>query len=313
MKTTPRSLLLLLALTLLCACEHLQVPADDFFEDDTITPDSLVAEFPDQPFTIVTPADTLAFASMQKELEPLSSWSYDVEGIYCSPATGKPLFAAFTTRQYRVHHFYDKEFGNLFNRLQACLPQYQVRVLRSNEATHHWLVEATNDRTPSTYYSYDTDSDAVALIHAPSQARLVRRLAHVRPLTFTARDGQRIDAYLTLPHHLEPEKARNLPFVLLTRADSTRHYWQYDPFAQFYASRGCAVVQVNARGSEGYGQEFLSAASQRQDDIDDALSWLQSQGIINPQRKAVHPSEETDGKDVAARVAYCEEILRSIK
>lgn len=303
--------LLLLAFS---ACQRLPMPAEAFFQQDGIVPDSFAADFPDFPFVVVTAHDTAAFASLQKEQDALHSWRYDIEGIYCSAETGKPLFASFTTRQYRVHHFYDKDFGNLFGRIQACLPQYQVRIVRSDKQTNHLLIEATNDRTPASYYSYDADSNFVSLLHAPSQARLYKRLARTYPVTFPASDGQEIDAYLTLPHHQTPEEAHHLPTVVLRHSTSTqRHFWEYSPEAQFYASRGCAVFQINARGSSGYGNEFLSASSLREKDIEDGIAWLQSKGIAASQKIAFHNLDETKAGDIAQRISLCEKTLQSVK
>lgn len=305
---------LLPALVLFSACQHLHTSTDAFFMEDSITSDSFADEFPDIPFSVITPADSAKFASLQKEQQALNPWHYDVEGIWCSTETGKPLFATFISRQYRVHHFYDKEAGNLFHRIQACLPQYQVRILRSDNQTNHLLVEATNDRTPATYYSYSVDSNSVSLLHAPAQASYRNRLARTYPITFTARDGQHIEAYLTLPHHQTPEEARNLPVIVLTRSQThRRHSWEFSPEAQFYASRGCAVVGINARGSSGYGKDFLALSSFHDKDIEDGVAYLQSMGITNPQKTAFHDLDETDSLSIASRTAYCNEKLLSMK
>jgi dipeptidyl aminopeptidase/acylaminoacyl peptidase len=111
----------------------------------------------------------------------------------------------------------------------------------------------------------------------------------MRPITYTARDGLSIHGYLTLPQSANT----NLPLVVMPHGGpGTRDTWAFDPEAQFLASRGYAVLQMNFRGSKGYGLRFEQAGyrewgGKMQEDITDGVSWAVSQGIANPSRVAI--------------------------
>lgn len=114
------------------------------------------------------------------------------------------------------------------------------------------------------------------------------------PVTYTSRDGLKIEAYLTLPHHLTLDNARQLPVVVNPHGGPwARDCWGYSSEVQFLANRGYAVFQMNFRGSTGYGRKFLEASYKQwglrmQDDISDGVKWLIDQGIADPARVAIY-------------------------
>ena len=119
-------------------------------------------------------------------------------------------------------------------------------------------------------------------------------LAPVKPVEFKSRDGLTLHGYLTLPKGAAPV---NLPTVLLVHGGPWfRDRWESDFYtnrlAQFLANRGYAVVQINYRGSEGYGRKFMEAAigefgGKMHEDLLDGINWLVGQGIADPQRIAI--------------------------
>jgi dipeptidyl aminopeptidase/acylaminoacyl peptidase len=112
----------------------------------------------------------------------------------------------------------------------------------------------------------------------------------MRPVSYTARDGLTIHGYLTTPRHLP---ARDLPAVLLVHGGPWgRDTWGLDPEAQWLANRGYAVLQVNFRGSTGYGKRFLHAGDREwggkmHDDLVDGVHWLIAKGIADRERVAI--------------------------
>lgn len=113
----------------------------------------------------------------------------------------------------------------------------------------------------------------------------------MRAVTFTARDGLEIPAYLSVP----PGEAKDLPFIVLPHGGphGPRDYWSWNPEAQFFASHGYAVLQVNFRGSGGLGREFETAGYRKwgremQDDLTDATLWAVEQGIADPERLCIY-------------------------
>ena len=87
------------------------------------------------------------------------------------------------------------------------------------------------------------------------------KLSPMEPVAYKARDGMELHGYLTLPYGVEP---RNLPAVLLVHGGPwSRDSWGLNPLAQWFANRGYAVLQINFRGSTGYGKEYINAGDRQ--------------------------------------------------
>ena len=117
------------------------------------------------------------------------------------------------------------------------------------------------------------------------------KLATNTPIKFTARDGMVMNGYLTTPIN---SSGKNLPMVVHPHGGpNARDYWRYDPYVQHLASLGYAVLQINFRGSTGYGaKHYISANKQfgltMQDDITDGVEWAISKGIANKDNIAIY-------------------------
>jgi dipeptidyl aminopeptidase/acylaminoacyl peptidase len=114
----------------------------------------------------------------------------------------------------------------------------------------------------------------------------------MRPITYTARDGLELHGYLTLPAGAE---GKPVPLIMHPHGGpfGVRDNWGYDPEVQFLASRGYAVLQVNYRGSGGYGREFVNKGRYQwgramQDDLTDGVKWAIAQGIADPKHIAIY-------------------------
>jgi dipeptidyl aminopeptidase/acylaminoacyl peptidase len=116
-------------------------------------------------------------------------------------------------------------------------------------------------------------------------------LCRMRPIRYKSRDGLTIHGYLTLP---KGKPGKKLPVVVNPHGGPwTRDYWGFNPEVQFLANRGYAVLQVNYRGSTGYGRKFWEASFKQwgrkmQDDISDGVYWLIRKGIADPKRIAIY-------------------------
>jgi dipeptidyl aminopeptidase/acylaminoacyl peptidase len=116
-------------------------------------------------------------------------------------------------------------------------------------------------------------------------------MAYTKPISYTSRDGLTIHGYLTLPKGIKVEK---LPVVVNPHGGPwARDGWYFNPEVQFLANRGYAVLQMNFRGSTGYGKKFWQASfkewgKKMQDDITDGVEYLKKEGIANPERIAIY-------------------------
>ncbi len=190
--------------------------------------------------------------------------------------------------QYR---FFDAETEALYGRLAAQLPGYDFAIQGANRAEDKFIVAAFNDRTPGARYIYDAAADALTKLADINPAIPESAMSRVQPVSYTSRDGLTIHGYLTLPAGREP---RNLACIINPHGGPwARDGWGYNPELQFLANRGFCVLQVNFRGSTGYGRAFWEAGFgqwglKMQDDITDGVQWLIDQGIADPARIGIY-------------------------
>ena len=163
--------------------------------------------------------------------------------------------------------------------------------LGRDEADQTWLVGFTVDAGSLTFYLYDRASKSGRLLFEARPALSSYTLAAMEPFSFTARDGLEIHGYVTFP----PGQGRSsLPAVLdVHGGPQVRDSWGYNPEAQWFANRGYLCVQVNYRGSTGYGKAFVAAGDREwggkmHDDLIDAVSYITGQGWADPSRVAIY-------------------------
>lgn len=186
---------------------------------------------------------------------------------------------------------FDAATEAVFNRLHQQLPAYEVTVQSSNRDETLFVVAAYNDRTEGARYLYDLKSDRLAKLGEINPKLPERHMAAMQPVTYTARDGLEIPAYLTLP---PGRPAKNLACVVNPHGGPwARDLWGFNPEVQFLANRGFCVLQMNFRGSTGYGRKFWEASFgqwglKMQDDISDGVKWLVAQGIADPRRIGIY-------------------------
>ncbi|MEL4471960.1 S9 family peptidase [Shewanella algae] len=202
----------------------------------------------------------------------------------------KQLYAVEFANGYPTYAFVDPEDQHAvyLKQLLASLPGHQVRIISETRNADKMIILAFNDRNPGDYYLFDTK--AVKLRHLLRTMESIdpAKMAEVKPMDIKVRDGMTIQAYLTLPPGKDPKQ---LPLVVNPHGGPhyVRDSWGFDPQNQMLANQGIAVLQVNFRGSGGYGEAFQQAGyrkwgSEIQYDIIDATRHLIDQGIVDKQR-----------------------------
>jgi dipeptidyl aminopeptidase/acylaminoacyl peptidase len=154
----------------------------------------------------------------------------------------------------------------------------------------YWIVSYERDNGPTYHYLYERQKKTATLLFADRPKLENFKLAAMQPISFKSRDDLTIHGYLTLPVGVP---AKNLPVVVLVHGGPwSRDQWGYSGTVQWLANRGYGVLQVNYRGSTGYGRNFIIASykewgAKMHDDIVDGTRWLIESGIADPKRTAI--------------------------
>ncbi|GAS98614.1 peptidase S9 prolyl oligopeptidase active site domain-containing protein [Mycolicibacterium canariasense] len=208
--------------------------------------------------------------------------------LILSSRTGELIGARYYGER-QVIHALDPEFADVLGALTA-LSDGDLAAISSDDSGRRWVVSFTDDRDPWATYLYDHATGEHRLLFRPYPHLDPEALAPMRPVTIESRDGLDLHGYLTLPVGTEQT---NLPMVLLVHGGPwARDCWGYQPDVQLLANRGYAVLQVNFRGSTGYGKAFVQAAigefaGKMHDDLIDAVDWAVQRGIADRERVAI--------------------------
>jgi len=214
----------------------------------------------------------------------------DVSGLSYSKKR-KVLTSISYVKDKRELKFLDDKAENRYTTLKNKLGIYEVVITGMNKNEDKFLVRTYSDRSLGAYYFYDEAKGDFYKITDVSPWINEDEMCDMKPVQYTSRDGLTINGYLTLPRDVE---VKNLPVVINPHGGPWhRDSWGYNPEIQFLANRGYAVLQMNFRGSTGYGKKFWEASFKQwglkmQDDISDGVKWLISTGIADPKRVAIY-------------------------
>jgi dienelactone hydrolase len=213
----------------------------------------------------------------------------DVEGAILHPDTREPQIA-LVIKDRAEYHVLDPAVAADWEAIRA-LHSGDPALIGRDEADATWLIAFTDDAGPVRYYAYDraTRTGSFLFDSRPELARY--ELARMEPFSFTTRDGLTVHGYVTFP----PGGGRSgLPTVLdVHGGPQVRDVWGWNPEAQWFANRGYLCIQVNYRGSTGYGKAFVNAGDREwgakmHDDLIDAVGYVVEQGWADRDRIAIY-------------------------
>ena len=213
---------------------------------------------------------------------------YDVASVMNHPDTREVQAVAFEKDRLEWVVL-DESIRADFEYLRT-LHRGDFAVSSRDDADAIWIVAFTTDNGPVSYYAYDRASRNATFLFDNQPALNRYTLATMQPFSFNARDGMTIHGFLTLPPGSD---GKNLPMVLNVHGGPwARDTWGYRPDAQWFANRGYACMQVNYRGSTGYGKHYMNAGNKEwggkmHDDLVDAVHWAVAQGITDPKKVAI--------------------------
>ena len=213
----------------------------------------------------------------------------DVSGLAWSRKRKVLTEVQFVTSK-RERKVFDAEVAAIYADLQTRLPAYEIDLQSHDRDENIFLVAAWSDRTQGVRYLYDATSKTLTKLAEIAPWLREGDLAEMKPITYQTRDGLTIHGYLTLPQ----AGGKNLPLIVNPHGGPwARDAWGYNPEVQFLANRGYAVLQMNFRGSTGYGRTFWEAGFKQwgrkmQDDVTDGVRHAIAQGIADPKRICIY-------------------------
>ncbi|MEJ2515340.1 MAG: S9 family peptidase [Gammaproteobacteria bacterium] len=215
----------------------------------------------------------------------------DVADVALARDSKELIAAAYVTDAPRWH-FVSDEWAALQAGIDQALPGTINRFSSMGGDDQRIVITAYNDRTPPSYYLLDRQARSLKSVGESRPWIDPDLMAEIRPVTYKARDGETIHGYLTLPPGKEAE---DLPLIVNPHGGpyGVRDVWGFNPELQFLANRGYAVLQMNFRGSGGYGKRFVDIGYGRwglemQNDVTDGVKWAIDRGIADPDRVCIY-------------------------
>lgn len=235
---------------------------------------------------------------------------YDAAGIARHPDTLEPQAVTFV-KDRKTWTFLDAEFGAEVDGVRGRL-RGEVGISRPVRDDRTWLIHDVLSDGPVRYYRYGRDAGELEFLFSHRPELEDYELAEMEPFSYTARDGLTVHGYLTYPRGAD---RADLPAVLNVHGGPWhRDTWGYNPEAQWFANRGYVCVQVNFRGSTGYGKAFGNAGNKQwgramHTDLLDAVDHLVGQGVIDKDRVGIYGGSY-GGYAALAGAAFTPDVFR---
>ncbi len=200
------------------------------------------------------------------------------------------LLAVMYHDDFPQYHYFDRKLEEDVKRLLGPGPMLYHMTSGGRDLMRLTIAMET-DRAGKSIYLVDRQTGTKELLDAHPLKRYEEILSPTRPIEIRARDGLSLSGYLTIP---KGTVGKRLPMVLKVHGGPwARDYWAFDPETQFLANRGYAVLEVNFRGSRGFGRSFVEKGyrelgAKMQDDLIDAVDWAVAKGYADPETVAIY-------------------------
>jgi len=245
---------------------------------------------------------------------------YDVDGSVGTSFKRKtPTYILYTTWR-RLYYFLDEKtekiVNSIYRQLRSRGLNEEPRIVSHNENENLFIVSSFSDKDFGKNYIYDAKTDKLDLFYNSNAKLNAKDMVSMKPVSFPSSDGKfQIEGYLTLPYDLTMDNARNIPIVVNPHGGPwARDIWGFNITAQFLANRGYGVLQINFRGSTGYGKKFLKASYKQwgrdmQQDITDGVKMLIEKNIADPEKICIYGGSY-GGYAALAGVAFTPDLYK---
>ncbi|ACA84826.1 alpha/beta hydrolase family protein [Shewanella woodyi] len=202
---------------------------------------------------------------------------YDIEGSLIYSRKTKDVIGVYHGEANNAKVYFDPAYERFQKSLNKAIPDAYNNIVSVSDDENMYVLYTSNPQTPGAYYLGDRKAKTLEFIIDEYPFLLQKNLSDKRKVSYQARDGLSIEAYVTPPY--EGVESKKAALVIPHGGPMVRNYGGFDWFSQFFASRGYTVIEPNFRGSSGYGFEFEMASIQKwggamQDDLADAAKWL---------------------------------------
>lgn len=207
---------------------------------------------------------------------------------------GNAVLGVYVRDPHVSLHFFEPDHpeAGLRGSLAHAFKGHDVFITSATEDGNKAILFVYSDRNPGEYFLFDRQTKHARHIGSRGRSLVPEQMGQTRLVHIEARDGMRLDGLLTLP---AGGAEKNLPLVVHPHGGpfDVRDSWGFDPHVQLLATRGYAVLQVNFRGSGGYGRAFIQAGYKQwggamQDDLTDATRWAIKEGIADARRICIY-------------------------
>lgn len=236
------------------------------------------------------PSTLYAVDSESGDRTRLSSNAHVEPGRFLFSADGRELLGVNYLDGYPEIDFINRSHPEVltYAGLMNAFPDHAVRFDGVSRDGRYMLVRVYSDIDPGSYYLFDRQAGNAKFLLSAMEWIKPEQMSPMTPFSFQARDGTKVHGYITVPRN---SNGKHLPMILHPHGGphGLRDTWGFNPEVQFLANRGFAVLQVNFRGSGGYGNAFERMGyrhwgTSMVDDMTDAVEWAVSEGIADRNR-----------------------------
>lgn len=254
------------------------------------------------------PHDAFVISNMENNTDEIILYDFAkkkiIKKVYSNDTYNVGGMSLSRKRGYEVDYYYyngeksvvipvSEKAKKLHKKFSERFKGYDFSIVSETDEEDKCLLYVTSDKLYGIYYLYDVEKDTFKEIFNLMPSLDPKEMAEMRPITFTSRDGLTIHGYLTIPK--EAKLGKKVPLIVNPHGGpyGPRDSWGFNPETQLFASRGYATLQVNYRGSGGYGKEFYLAGNKQigrkmLNDLEDGVAYIKTLNLIDEKRIAIY-------------------------
>ena len=259
-------------------------------------------------YTTDNPHDAFVLSNLESNTDEIILYNFEqkktIKKIYSNDTFDVGGMKRSRKRGYEVDYYYFKgekhqvipnseTYKALHEKLEKQFGDKNIMITNTTDDEDKYLIHVSSDKLFGVYYLYDVQKDSFSEIMNLMPQLKEEEMAEMRPIKFQTRDGLNVYGYLTIPN--EAKEGKKVPLILNPHGGpyGPRDEWQFNPETQLFASRGYATLQINYRGSGGYGKAFFLAGNKQigrnmLNDLEDGIEYVKTLGLIDENKVAIY-------------------------